>query len=103
MQSPCYQNQIQFILQISASKFLKTQKIGHKVLWHNSFFPPKNVLTAPTPPTPLPLFNVERVKLFGIALMAAWYIWYILKLKKSSLKLKEGGLCHYVLWVIPGL
>ena len=57
MQSQRYQNQIQVVS-------LK--------MWHKPFFSLKSMLTAP----PSSLFNVERVrKLFGIALMAAWYIW----------------------------
>ena len=48
------------------------------------------MLKAPPPAPSHPLFSVDRVwKLFGIALMAAWY-----KRKKSALKRKEGGLYH---------
>ena len=72
------------------AKAICAATISHKILRHNPFFLKKYAHSPPPPhPTP-PLFNVERVwKLFGIALMASWYIW-----QAQNLKSQHWNLCH---------
>ena len=64
-------------------------KISHTILWHNPFFPWKIWLQSP-----ITLLNVERVQFVWNCSVGRLVHLADLKLKKSTLKLREGGLCH---------